>query len=117
MARGTPDPPSLSARLARAIRLAREHISQTALADAVEVDQPSVSKWERGEQRPSLEQIAAVETATGRRPGFVLIAAGLVETPSVEAALAADSHLDDVQRQFVLHAYRAGVTLSKVSKD
>lgn len=45
-------------------------------------DQPTVSKWERDEQRPSLEQIAAVEEACGRPRGFVLIAAGFVELPA-----------------------------------
>lgn len=99
--------------MAHAIRLAREQMSQSTLADAIDTDQPSVSRWERGEQRPSLEQIAAIETATGKRPGFILIAAGLVDTPSVEAAVAADPKLDDVQRPFVLHAYRSAVALSK----
>jgi transcriptional regulator with XRE-family HTH domain len=100
-------------RLGPAIRQARGDMTQTTLADAVGVDQPTVSRWERDEQRPSLEQLAAVDAATGRRRGFVLIAAGLVEgVQSVEAALALDPSLDDEQRRFVLNAYRAGVVQS-----
>lgn len=100
-------------RLGPAIRQARGDMTQTTLADAVGVDQPTVSRWERDEQRPSLEQLAAVDAATGRRRGFVLIAAGLVEgVQSVEAALALDHTLDDEQRRFVLNAYRAGIAQS-----
>ena len=89
-------------------------MTQETLADAIDVDQPSVSRWERDEQRPSLEQIAAVEAATGRRRGFVLLAAGLVEgVSSVEAAIARDPELDAEQRRFVLNAYRAALVQSK----
>jgi transcriptional regulator with XRE-family HTH domain len=92
-------------------------MTQTTLADAVGVDQPTVSRWERDELQPSLEQLAAVDAATGRRRGFVLITAGLVEgVRSVEAALALDSSLDDEQRRFVLNAYRAAVIQSKTSR-
>lgn len=113
-----PEDPAATARrrvrLGPAIREARGDMTQTTLADAVGVDQPTVSRWERDEQRPSLEQLAAVDAATGRRRGFVLIAAGLVEgVQSVEAALALDTSLDDEQRRFVLNAYRAGVMRSK----
>jgi transcriptional regulator with XRE-family HTH domain len=88
-------------------------MTQETLADAIGVDQPSISRWERDEQRPSLEQIVAVEAATGRRRGFVLLAAGLIEgVPSVEAAIARDPELDAEQRRFVLNAYRAAVVQS-----
>lgn len=100
-------------KLGAAIRQARDQMTQETLADAIGVDQPSVSRWERDEQRPSLEHLVAVEDATGRRRGFILIAAGLVDaTPSVEAAIALDPALDDEQRGFVLHAYRAAVAQS-----
>src|SRR5258708_14751714 len=75
--------------LGPAMRRARGDMTQVALADAVGVDQPTVSRWERDEQRPSLEQIAAVETAARRRRGFILVSAGSVEcAQSVENALA-----------------------------
>lgn len=113
-----PDDPAAIARkkvrLGPAIRQARGDMTQTTLADAVGVDQPTVSRWERDEQRPSLEQLAAVDAATGRRRGFVLIAAGLIEgVHAVEAALALDLSLDEEQRRFVLTAYRAGVAQSR----
>ena len=101
-------------RLGPAIRQARGDMTQTALADAVGVDQPTVSRWENDEQRPSLEQLAAVDAATGRHRGFVLLAAGLIDgVQSVEAALALDRGLDEEQRRFVLSVYRAGVAQSK----
>ena len=116
-----PDDPAAIARqkvrLGPAIRQARGDMTQTSLADAIGVDQPTVSRWERDEQRPSLEQLAAVDAATGRRRGFVLIAAGLVDgIASVEAALALDAGLDDEQRRFVLNAYRAGIGQSRLAK-
>lgn len=116
-----PEEPAAIARrkvsVGPAIRQARGDMTQTTLADAVGVDQPTVSRWERDEQRPSLEQLAAVDAATGRQRGFVLIAAGLVQgVQSVEAALATDTTLDDEQRRFVLNAYRAGVAQSKTKR-
>lgn len=101
-------------RLGPAIRRARGAMTQTALADAVGVDQPTVSRWENDEQRPSLEQLAAVDAATGHRRGFTLIAAGVIEgVQSVEAAIILDPSLDEEQRRFVLAAYRAGVAQSE----
>lgn len=94
--------------LGRALRSARGDATQAAIAQAIGVDQPSVSRWERGEASPSLDQIAAYEEAAGRPRGYVLVAAGYVDdVPSVERALAADRDLDDEQRAFVLRAYHA----------
>src|SRR5688500_168125 len=53
--------------------------------------QGTISRWERGQLTPSLEQVAAVEAALGFPRGYVLTLAGYVaETPTVEAAIAAD---------------------------
>jgi transcriptional regulator with XRE-family HTH domain len=78
-------------------------MKQEDLATAVGTDQPTVSKWERGIIRPSLEYLRAVERATGRPPGFVFVAAGLVELPqSTEDAIAMDTRLSDAAKDSVL---------------
>lgn len=65
--------------LGKAIRTARGTMTQGDLAQALGTDQPVISKWERGERRPSLEELHAIEQATGRRRGFILITAGCVD--------------------------------------
>lgn len=85
-------------------------MTQTALGELVGKDQPAVSKWERGEIRPSLEDIAAVEEAAGRPKGFVLITAGLVELPTTPVmAIELDSALSDEAKQAVIAVYEAMV--------
>lgn len=101
-------------RVGAAVRSARVGKTQTQLAKAVGTDQPTISKWERGTQLPTVDEIAAVERATGRTPGWVLIRAGYVSaTPGVEDAIAADKRLTDDQRTHLVWAYRAAVAESK----
>ena len=92
-------------RLGSAIRRARGTMTQTDLAQALGLDQPKISKWERDKDRPSLEDIQAIEDATGARRGFILISAGCVEEVlTVEDALAV-SPISDGDRELVLAAY------------
>lgn len=89
-------------------------MSQEDLAGRVGTDQPTVSKWEREEQTPSLTQIAAIDVATGRRLGAVLIAAGYVDgLDSVDLAIAADRELTDRWREYLLNAYQAALKMSR----
>ena len=101
---------ALNVTLGRAIKAARGALKQDALAKAVGTDQPTVSKWERGLVRPSLEDISAVEQATLRPRGWVLIAAGLVDgVTTTLAAIEADAALDDRSRQMLRLVYQAAV--------
>ena len=60
----------LSPRQIRALR-AREHVSQTVFANYLNVTPNLVSKWERGEKRPSgpALKLLALCSATIRLPG------------------------------------------------
>lgn len=82
--------------------------TQADLARALGVDQTTVSSWSRGNSRPTLEQLAALEDACDRPLGFVLRLAGFVEdVVDVPGAVAVDPCLDDLGRDVVLNAYRA----------
>lgn len=89
--------------IGKAIRRARGSMTQEQLAALIAVDQPTLSKWERNLQRASFEHIRAVEDATNRPRGFVLVAAGLVEkVTTVEDAIAMDPTIDDRFRDLLL---------------
>lgn len=88
-------------------------MGQVALADAIGTDQGTVSKWENGKQRPSFEDVSAIEDACGRRRGWIYIHAGLVEdVTSIEDAIAVDKRLSDAQRAAV-----AGALLGVLSQQ
>lgn len=92
--------------LGAAVRAARGRMTQGELAAALGVDQPTISKWERDDIRPSLEQLRAIEETTGRRRGFILIAAGVVEdVTSVEDAIEAHPDLSEEARRVLLRAF------------
>lgn len=50
-------------------------MSQTQLAEIVDVAQPVVSCWERGEHYPSIERIARLEQVFGLERGALLVRA------------------------------------------
>jgi transcriptional regulator with XRE-family HTH domain len=104
------DAHALSVELGQAIKAARGSMKQDALARAVGVDQPTISKWERGTVRPSLDDIARVEKATGRARGWVLIAAGLVDgITSTLDAIDGDPMLTEQAREMLRAAYQASL--------
>lgn len=83
-------------------------MKQEELAALVGSDQPTISKWERDLQRPSLEHLRAVEEATGRPRGFVLLQAGCVDdVTTVEEAIAVATDLDDAARRALLGTYQS----------
>jgi transcriptional regulator with XRE-family HTH domain len=103
--------------LSQAIRLACEgRISQEALAATLNVAQSTISRWVRGVSSPSIEQVAALERAAGRPPGFVYREAGLVVEWSVVDAINADPLLDEAGRAALLGAYR-GLTVERQSTN
>lgn len=98
---------ALRVRLGDAIRQARGDWTQAQLAEAIGVDQPTVSKWEAAKMLPSIEDVVAVEKATGRPGGFVFRSAGLVdEVVDIPSAIAA-ADLTDKARAILLGAFRA----------
>lgn len=111
--RSTPKAQRPSVRVRQAVRSARGAMTQRQLAAALRVDQSKVSRWERGIMEPTLDEIAAIEKATGRPRGWILVACGSVgDVASVEQAVAADAQLKDDWRAHVLDAYRAAVEMS-----
>ena len=77
--------------LGEVIREVRGTLTQDDLADAVGTDQGTVSRWERGNLRPTLDDLRAIEDALGLHHGAIVRRAGYVEDlTSVKAALEAD---------------------------
>lgn len=74
--------PTTNPALGGALRSARlmAHLTQASVAHSTGLDQTQISKWERGEQTPNLDQIAKLETALGLSRGALLANAGFVET-------------------------------------
>lgn len=96
--------------IGEAIRHAYGTSTQADLAAALGVTQGAVSKWVRGDLSPSLEQLAAIEVATGRPRGFILRCAGFVEdVTTVESALLNDPAISDDSRDLLMIAYRGAV--------
>lgn len=89
-------------------------LTQEQLADQIDADQKTVSKWERGEIEPSPDMADAAEQALDVAAGTLTIhlgylpprAAGESRRPSVTEALLADPLLDDEARSVLLGSYR-----------
>lgn len=93
--------------LGQAVARALSGHRQVDVAERLGVSQNSISRWKTGDQRPALDQIAALEEACGRPRGFVLRLAGYVDdVVDVETAISADPELDDIGRGVVRSAYR-----------
>jgi transcriptional regulator with XRE-family HTH domain len=82
-------------------------LTQAALADALGMQQPTISYNISGRNMPSLQFLAAVEEVCGRPRGWCLIHAGLVDQPlTTESIILVDPRLTDEQRTVMLSAYR-----------
>lgn len=103
--------------LADAIRFAyKGSLTQVELAEQLGVAQNTVSRWSTGDVEPSLDQIGAVEDACGLPRGFILRAAGYVDSSdSPEAVIAADHRLDAARRDLMLATYKVAVRQSRQS--
>lgn len=92
--------------LGAAIRAARGSLTQEALAEIVKTDQPTISKWERGKQQPSFDEVRAIEDAAGLPHGFILRSAGYVDDPQTpEEAIRNDARLTDSERAQLVGLY------------
>jgi transcriptional regulator with XRE-family HTH domain len=101
--------PPNGARLADAFRRTYETagVSQADIAKAIGVDQPTVSKWARGDRRPPLDVLPTVERLCDVRRGTILRAAGYVDdTTDLLAAIATDPHLDPDGKDALRLLYR-----------
>src|SRR5262245_19361802 len=63
-------------RLLAKLRLEKGISQQGDLAKLLEIAQQSVSRWERGESRPRVGQIAAIAKALDAKPAELMAAAG-----------------------------------------
>jgi len=63
-----------------AMRAARGRMTQTQLGDAVGLPQSSISDIERGARAVTVDELVAIERATGRPPGWILRAIGHART-------------------------------------
>lgn len=93
-----------SDRLAVALRQTYEDakVSQAAIATALGVEQPTVSKWAKGQNRPPLEALGVVERLAGVPLGTILRRAGFVsEATDFQSALAADPRLTDKSKSAI----------------
>lgn len=77
-------------RLARALRLARQPLTQVQLAELSGFPQSSLSMWENGRAVPSTEQVRHLEDALGLPNGKLLVAAGYVDLKAQVAPAVAE---------------------------
>lgn len=94
--------------LHEAIRKAyRGRMKQEDLAREIQVSQPTISRWARGESEPTLGELAQIEQLCRRPRGFILRTAGFVdEDRDFEAVVASDPLLDDDGREAIIALYR-----------
>lgn len=107
---------ALLARLGPTIRQARQdaRLTQVQLAGALGVEQTRLSRWELSKSTPGLLDVVRIEDALELRRGDLLIRAGLVELPVLDAerAIEADPVIADESRSVLLHYYRASVEVA-----
>lgn len=96
-------------QLSEALRIAYEQagVAQTQIAEALGVDQPTVSKWARGERPPPLWALPVVDALCGKPKGHVLRLAGYVEDDvTVETAIQSDPELEADDKGMLTRFYR-----------
>lgn len=87
-------------------------LRQTDIAEALDVDPATVSKWSRGLQRIDLEYFPEIDRLCGKPKGYVLRLAGYVEDDpagDVRAAIMADDGLMEQARLMLLDVYEAAL--------
>lgn len=96
--------------LGQAIQAARNDagLSQVALAEAIGIDQPRLSRYIRGIDLVPYELLPLIDKACGRRLGFVLERAGFVDREiDLETAIeTVPDVIDEVDRSALLGLYR-----------
>ena len=96
-------------RLSAALRATYQEagVSQVDIAEALNTDQPTVSRWARGMRRPPLDALPTVERLCGVPVGTILRRAGYVEDIELDTvqAIRSDPRLDDQGRTTLEHLY------------
>lgn len=113
------DPPATALPLGAAIAAAIGGvITQTALAEIVGVTQPTISRWVNGSILPTLDDLTAIEQASGRPRGWILHAAGYIEDVlTVPEAIDMDAALTDSARRAMHGAYLAAIQASEAERS
>lgn len=116
-ARGSHDT-ALAGMIGAAIRDAREpDLTQGQLAARCGIDQPTMSRLERGTRPTPLTvyEMLRIEEATNRPPGWLLQHAGIVGTHerSAASAIASDATLPVIVRRMLLAALAAAVEMER----
>lgn len=107
-------------RVGAAIRRGREERGwrQTDLAEAANMQQGTLSKWERGTLTPSIAELAWLEQCLDLKPGALFTAAELVPANMMTVnEIMHDPELDEHQREFVLSAYWAGILVTRSERE
>lgn len=105
----------LAAAIGRAIIAARGEMSQPELSRRTGIDQPTISKLERGTRPSSLTlwEMRAIERACDRPAGFILGEVGYLRRRlSTRQALQADARLSAEARVILLAALEAAHSMS-----
>lgn len=101
---------SVRMQVGAAIRAIRGRDTQDVIADLLNVKQATVSRWERGDSTPTLEQMIAIEDHYRRPRGSLLRDAGLIDpVDSAEKAIAADRALTPEWRKNLITIYWSAV--------
>lgn len=102
------DDEQITAGLCKAFRETYEaaNVTQGQVAEALEVDQPAVSRWARGERRPPLWALPEVEKICRVPRGHILRMAGFVDDElDLRAAIRADRSISADQQGALLAVY------------
>jgi transcriptional regulator with XRE-family HTH domain len=106
---------ALAGAVGNAIVAARGDMTQTELSAATGIDQPTISKLEKGMRKSPLTvwEMRAIEQATGRPPGFILTEVGyLHRRHGARQAIAAEPNLTVEGRRLVLATLDAAMGAS-----
>jgi transcriptional regulator with XRE-family HTH domain len=103
-------------RLSEAFRQTYEAagVSQLDIAAALDVDQPTVSKWARGMRRPPLDALPVTERLCTVTKGTILRRAGYVDDlgGGVREAVLADPDLSEDDRRTLIGFYEFALSRS-----
>lgn len=101
------EPAEVNAAIGAALKQLRQPtgVGQVELAARLDIDQTTVSRWERGLDAIPAYRIVQVEDALGLSRGVLWAAAGLMGLTAVEQAIYADAGLTAAEKQLVAAAY------------